>query len=395
MARRPDLWIILAMPAAYLVFRSYLAIHTFLNQTNEYFGAFGSFWSSGRAASEGLNPYGYYPPVWHGMAFPGGPMLYDVNLNPPVLLPLFQLFARFPIRDGGAYWTLISLLLFISGTALLLFTARPLLQKRKVVWLLMSVATIETVALGQIYALPFFLCCCIATWMARDKPPAAIYVVVGLVIAMKPNFGLWIVVLFLLGYKIPAFISASTAFILSVVPIFIYKPSIYPQWLLAYAHIPHYIFPTDVSIAGMFTRLGSRPVGLVLSIALGAALLFFVHRMRPSEVDVSGIALCAGVLCSPLAWFHYSLLAAPFFAVSRRWGRLETCAAALMFAPDMQGYVMNRTARTPLELTMVSLPYFVGISLMLISFMKQKAPQAINVYAPPPPVGPVTVIENG
>jgi hypothetical protein len=300
-------------------------------------------------------------------------MVFDVNLNPPLLLPLFQLFAKYTPRIGFGVWTLISLLSFISGAAVLLFTVEPLLQKRKIVFLLLCVSTIQTLYFGQIYAVPFFICCCIALCLIGEKRPMGTYILVGVIIAIKPNFALWAIMLFVAGYRMAAVISTSTALGLTIVPALIYKPSVYLQWLTAYSQIPHYLFPTDVSIAGIITRLGSRQLGLALSAVVGIVLVLLVRRLRPSEMDVSGIALCAGILCSPLAWFHYSLFVAPFLVVARRWGPTETFAACLMFFPDLQDYVMHRTAHSPVDLTVATLPYFIGLSLMLFSFVKRQS----------------------
>src|SRR3712207_4336944 len=51
---------------------------------------FGSFVASGRAASEGLNPYGVYPLTLH-VQLPGFES-WNPNLNPPISALLFQLF---------------------------------------------------------------------------------------------------------------------------------------------------------------------------------------------------------------------------------------------------------------------------------------------------------------
>jgi hypothetical protein len=51
---------------------------------------FGSFMASGRAASEGLNPYGVYPLTLR-VELPGFES-WNPNLNPPISAPLFHAF---------------------------------------------------------------------------------------------------------------------------------------------------------------------------------------------------------------------------------------------------------------------------------------------------------------
>jgi hypothetical protein len=49
---------------------------------------------------------------------------------------------------------------------------------------------------------------------------------------------------------------------------------------------------------------------------------------KPDFNTTSGAALCLGVLCAPLAWFHYILFAAPFF-MTRKWTALAMTGAGM------------------------------------------------------------------
>lgn len=79
------------------------------------------------------------------------------------------------------------------------------------------------------------------------------------------------------------------------------------------------------------------------------------------------MAICAGILCAPLGWYYYVLLAAPVFT-SRRWGRSETFAACLLFIPSIFSLTAMGHGRFLLFLS--AMPYFTGVCLMLISFMR-------------------------
>jgi hypothetical protein len=81
----------------------------------------------------------------------------DLNFNPPCMLPLFQLLAHLPIQQFTVVWTLTMGLFFAAGVALLARN-HPALQARQIFWMLLSIPTISTIVVGQIYGLPFFLC---------------------------------------------------------------------------------------------------------------------------------------------------------------------------------------------------------------------------------------------
>src|SRR4028118_967512 len=63
---------------------------------------FGSFVASGRAAREGLNPYGIYPLTLH-VSFPGFEA-WNPNLNPPISALLFRVFDWTPPDTSFRIW---------------------------------------------------------------------------------------------------------------------------------------------------------------------------------------------------------------------------------------------------------------------------------------------------
>jgi hypothetical protein len=329
----------------------------------------GSFYASGWAASHGLNPYGVYPLTWefHPDTFQRLPLFHDVNLSPPCMMPLFSLLARFPLRAEVVWWTAISALLFVITAAIILAVLKGYAQKRQILWLLLSATVLDTLKMGQDYALLFLLVTCIWLLTLRGNRTAAA-ILIGIVVAMKPNLGLWPVLMFVAGRRRQAAISSITALALSVYPIFVYGPSIYPEWLRGSAVGPHWIYTTDISFAGIFARLGARPVGIAVAVLCALAIVYFVRRIRPSELHVAGIAICAGIMCSPLAWYLYVIFAAPFFVALGRWGRLETATAVLLsYPPWFEGLVLGKGK---LLLFFFGLPHYVGLWLMLTIFLR-------------------------
>lgn len=63
---------------------------------------FGAFIASGRAAAEGLDPYGIYPLTPH-VVLPGFEA-WNPNLNPPISALLFQLFDLAPPEVSLRVW---------------------------------------------------------------------------------------------------------------------------------------------------------------------------------------------------------------------------------------------------------------------------------------------------
>jgi Protein of unknown function (DUF2029). len=333
----------------------------------DHYREMGAFWEAGWAASHHQDPYGIYPLTpGSKLALPGGSeaIVYDRNISPPSVLPLFQVFALFSPLTVAVTWTIFSALLIITGAGLVVSALGERLQKRQILWLLLSVSIFESLAVIEDYSLLFFLACLTLHLLVRGRTiwPA---IIVGVLVAIKPNLGLWPIMLFLSCHKKAAVVIAGTAVTLSILPIFAYGPSIYWQWLHGDNTSYHSILVGDISLMGICSRLGSRTVGFVLAVISGFGFLLFVRRVRPSTVEISGLAICAGILCSPLGWASYTLFAAPFFIGFRRWGKIETTAAILLAIPQplwqpTVGWVSLLRA----------LPRILGLLLMITSFLR-------------------------
>jgi hypothetical protein len=292
-------------------------------------GVFGTFWASGWAARHNHNPFLEYPPLtWRPHAFGhDGPLVLDLNLNPPAVLPLFSLWSRVPPLTGALMWAAVSTLLFIGTAGVLIRRYNP--ERRQVWWLLTCSATILTLGLQQIYAILLVLC--VAIWfLLESEHDIEAGVLLGVLTAVKPNLALWPLLLALSGRLKPILPACVTAAALSIVPIFLYGPGVYSEWWQATQIDSHSIFPVDISIAGNLTRLGSRPAGLAIAFLVLLLLIYLVWATKPPLYETTGIALSAAILCSPLGWLEYILLLAPLL-FARRWTRSTTIAALLLW----------------------------------------------------------------
>ncbi|PWC28390.1 glycosyltransferase family 87 protein [Teichococcus aestuarii] len=292
---------------------------------------YGSFIASGRAASEGLDPYGIYPLTFH-VALPGFES-WNPNLNPPAALPLFQLLGLLDPHQGFRLWWSISVLCYVA-TILLLVRRQGSGDGRwlAALWAFALAGFWDTLVLGQIY-LPLVLSAA-AAWLLLDRGRGlAAGVAIGLVVAVKPNFAVWPVLLFLSGYYRPAVSAGVTALLLSLLPVLLYGPEVYQQWFAVLAAEGNRaVFLTNASLAGLLQRGGlgafAAPAG---ALVLGA-LALWAWRCRPSLAQASALGLVGALLASPLAWVHYTLFLLPVFLL-RPLNWALSLAAALLLIP--------------------------------------------------------------
>jgi len=258
--------------------------------------------------------------------------VWNPNLNPPISLPLFQVFDWFEPHASFRLWYGLSILCY-SVTIFLL--VRRYSRPNWVIptlWALALAGFWDTLILGQIY-LPLVLAT-VGAWLLieRDRPVVA-GLLIGLVTAFKPNFLVWPVLLLLAGHTVPAMMAFLTFGVLGCVPLLVYGPEVYQQWFALLAtERDRAALTTNASFLGLSLRLGSALPGTLLSVALLGASAFWAWRYRPMALRVSALALVVGILASPLGWIHYTLFLLPVFF----WGpkSLPMClAAALLILP--------------------------------------------------------------
>lgn len=285
---------------------------------------FGSFVASGRAAAQGLDPYGIHELTFH-VSIAGFDM-WNPNLNPPISALLFQLFDGGDVHQTFRIWRMISIAIYVA-TVLLLFDrygATPL----TVLWVFALAGFWDTLLLGQIYIPLVFMA--VAAWLLLERRQhIAAGILIGLVVSMKPNVLVWPVLLFLAGHRPAPIAAAITAAVVSAVPLLVYGPDIYGQWLsLVAGDGSRAVFLTNASIAGFAARAGIPWAGLPLSLALLLGLALWAVRRRPGIERASGFALLAALLASPLGWVHYTLFLLPLLL--SRWHHPEIRLAGLM-----------------------------------------------------------------
>jgi hypothetical protein len=270
---------------------------------------FGSFVASGRAAAQGLNPYGVYELTLR-VELPGFES-WNPNLNPPISALLFQLFDVTEPGRSFLVWRWISVALYLATLMLLFNRFREHQSLPVVLWAFSLAGFWDTLFLGQIY-LPLVFAA-VAAWLllerGRDLPAG---ILIGLVVAMKPNFLVWPVLLFLAGYRRPAVAAGVTGALVSLIPLAVYGPEVYRQWFeLIAADRDRALFLTNASFAGLAARMGVPLLGTALSLALLGTLALWAFVKSPDRQRVSALALLASLLASPLGWIQYTLFLLP------------------------------------------------------------------------------------
>lgn len=329
--RRALLWCTWALGSLFLVAGAVVSFHTLNLRSQEQLGVFGSFWASGQAASHHLNPYGVYPLTYKLRPFHNGQLVADLDLSPPALLPFLAAWAHISPGIAVRIWTILSTLLFLGSAALLLREYEATMQHRQIYWMMLGPGAFDAILIGQDYA--FILLLAVAAWLLirRNKQLAA-GICLGILVAAKPNYMLWPIFLGFCGFPRVAKTAIATFLAACLVPVLIYGPGIYLEWLRAISHDQHWLFPSNVSLLGFAARFGHKLIGQALSFALLLFSFAVVLWKRPSAQVASGIALTAAILASPVAWIHYSILLAPILSL-KPWSKSFTWAIAPLLLP--------------------------------------------------------------
>ena len=328
---RPGVWWTFAAASAVLLGAAFAYLPSFGPHAQYGYKVLGSFWASGWAAAHGLNPYAVCPLTWTFHLDGHAGTVVDLNLSPPALLPFFAAFSWVSVDAAVRAWTLVSALLMIGSGALLVGANRGHVQHRQILWFLLARAMFNTLWLGQDYSLMIALA--VGAWvlLERDHELAA-GIALGLLMAAKPNYALWPLLLVFCGRWKASAVAAGVAAALCALPLALYGPGIYGEWMRAVASDPHWFFPNEVSLIGLATRMGHARTGEAAAAVLLVAACAVVAWKRPSLRVTSGVALSVGMLASPLAWYQYAmLLAGPLFA--RRWNWALTVVLALLLQP--------------------------------------------------------------
>jgi hypothetical protein len=309
------------------------------------------FYQSAAAWLAGRSPYG------------GNPL--TPNLTPPVLLPLFGLFARMSFPVARFAWSVLSLLALVwSVSKIGHHVGVPPWQVAAIV--LASSPGMLGLGLGQVSFL--LLAMMTAAWNAshrRREVEAGAWL--GLLCVIKPFyglFGLWMI----WRRQWRAVVSCGALFLVGLLAgIVVAGPHVTLEWLARVREATWYSRSYNIGIAGVGARLFSRPgdptvswtpllvspaLAISTDFALGAMTMWIAWRTlrkRPGDVDTAYAVLgLSGLLLAPLAWIHYlPVSTGPVLAASRRapaWSLWVAGAAALLPYPFVNRHQFGAAA---------------------------------------------------
>lgn len=121
---------------------------------------FGSFIGSGRLANQGTNPYSLDSPLINKVSFPEiGIEGFAPNLNPPISVLLFRLFAKFDPHQSLLVWRVITSVLFILSILLLnhSYPVKGIGGMMRLIWAFSLAGLWHTIRFGQIYGVLLLL----------------------------------------------------------------------------------------------------------------------------------------------------------------------------------------------------------------------------------------------
>lgn len=267
----------------------------------------GSFILSGRAYNAGLNPYDTPEELLgQGQTFP----THSPNLNPPITVYPFSLIARFNADDVRNAIRGISLWLYVViAGGLVAHYRRNVLY---LLWALCLGGFWHLIELGQIYVLLLGLVA--VAWLLLEKGKNA-GIPLGLLVAVKPHFILWPVILYLNGDKRTAITAAGVAALFYTLPLLIDGPQIYGQWIGALRDFGNIPGLANSSLIGVGDRIGVIPLAWLATLVLGVWAL----RYRGSLLEVSSLAITATLLIGPITWPGYTVLLLPVLLWRWHW----------------------------------------------------------------------------
>ena len=329
---------------------------------------FGLFLASGRAILTGTDPYATLPLF----AQSGEIINHGVNLDPPVLLPLFSVLARLSPEAASAVWLIVSLLSFVIAVYLLARAYPEQVTPLRIVWTFALAGVWDGLRLGQVYAILLLLV--VLTWLAlRDNQSVRAGLALGILCAIKPHLLLWPGLLFVSGQRKTALVACGSWFTLTAGAVLVYGSSITLGWLRDLLWTVGGVgAPGNASLPALLARLDVPMLGTALILPTLAILAIEVWHRRPSPLTTSAVALLAALLLAPLTWVGYTILLLPI-AWSRPWNRVSSIGWLLLCVPGWLVYQLSGPV--------VGSVYFVALCCLVVGWVRkdQVMPQSVQI----------------
>ena len=298
---------------------------------------FGSFIAASRENAQGNDPYTTRSPlVFQIHSQRTGQVLLSPNLNPPLSLFLFSPLASLnPLRAANG-WRMTSAALYAACILLLALAYPRAASIPRLIWAVSLAGFWHTLAVGQIYIL--LLLPILAVWILTERGYLVLAgIALGGIIALRPNFLFWLALLAVSGDRVVVRSALISGLALSILPIAVYGPSVYAQWLSALAAYPGagLLIAGNSSLASLMARAGSPLPDLLLAVPFAIIMLFILNRTRKNKPleHIHMLGLVGSLLISPFSWVGYTILTLPIFLTREHWSWQLVLAAALLAFP--------------------------------------------------------------
>jgi hypothetical protein len=217
----------------------------------------------------------------------------------------------------------------------------------------------------------------VGAWLHLERGrPVPAGLLIGLVVAFRPNLVPWPIVLALSGAWPVATTSLATAGLISLIPVMVYGPGIYHSWVTALVSLNWPFLPDNTSLLGVASRLGVPGAGTLLGGMLLGGIAIWAWRTRPPATRVTAVALVGALLASPTAWLPYTLLLLPLFFAYPKQPILRVAAVLLVVPGDVVWILADRT---PLDLLIFGSRGLVALALVLAAAaVPERAPTRAN-----------------
>jgi Glycosyltransferase family 87 len=339
---------------------------------------FGSFIAAGQAAVAGENPYSSNSPlIYKVVSQSSHQTLASPNLNPPISVVFFRGIANLEPIKAVSGWRIISTILFMIGIFILGWSYQEFTTPLRIIWAICLAGFWNTVLLGQIY-IPVFLLM-IGAWIFMEKGQYLLGgIMLGAMIAIKPNFAFWLMLLGLRGYTKAILSATLTTFVFSIIPIFIFGSQIYQQWITTLLNYPSLglMIAGNTSFQSLTARFGLAPAGTVISLLFIGGSLYFASHHKFSLSKLNILSIVGSLLISPFSWAGYTILALPIFFSTPQWDwRLKLSAALLSFPYILILYFFQKSF---FNSVLFGWLYGCGLLLILFGLISDKGVEELN-----------------
>ena len=289
---------------------------------------FGEFMRSGEKALGGQNPYELSNPfVILGQSF------VNVNTNAPPSLLLFAPLSLIDSLTAVRIFIVATFFAYILGCVMLIIEYRECHKSSRLLWLAAFGPLWVTTHNGQVYGILLLLT--VTGWvLLRHRADLAAGLVIGILIAIKPIFITWPLLLLLGGNKRTALVAGISMLWLAILAGMLFGFDVFSAWIMAQRVVAmeQLWWPTNGSLVGLGARTLAPMAGFVLSGAVALALAALVLARLPSRETTSGLGFVGALVMAPVAGPGYGMFLLPIL-LSRPWSPTLLAAASLLLAP--------------------------------------------------------------